>query len=51
MASDDAGSNFLSVSLPRCYLMKERNVKVRRVINAAAAVATNPTDEEIQEYG
>ncbi|XP_004506951.1 protein POST-ILLUMINATION CHLOROPHYLL FLUORESCENCE INCREASE, chloroplastic [Cicer arietinum] len=44
------GSNFLSVSLPRCYLMKERNVKVRRVINAAAAVATNPTDEEIQEY-
>jgi hypothetical protein len=45
----DAGSNFLNVSLPRCYLRKERHVKVRHVINAAAAVATSPT-EEIQEY-
>ncbi|KAK2378637.1 post-illumination chlorophyll fluorescence increase [Trifolium repens] len=43
------GSNFLNVSLPRCYLRKERHVKVRHVINAAAAVATSPT-EEIQEY-
>nr|ACJ84550.1 unknown [Medicago truncatula] len=43
------GSNFLNVSLPRCYPMKERHVKVRHVVNAAAAVATSPT-EEIQEY-
>ncbi|CAI8601321.1 unnamed protein product [Vicia faba] len=44
------GSNFLNVSLPRCYLMKKRHVKARHVIaNAAASVATSPT-EEIQEY-
>ncbi|XP_057454167.1 protein POST-ILLUMINATION CHLOROPHYLL FLUORESCENCE INCREASE, chloroplastic [Lotus japonicus] len=42
-------STFLNVSLPRCYLVKERNVKVTRTINAAVAVATTPA-QEIEEY-
>ncbi|KAJ1410103.1 hypothetical protein SESBI_22340 [Sesbania bispinosa] len=41
-------STFLNVSLPRCYLMKERHGKISRKINAAA-VATTPA-EEVQEY-
>ncbi|KAJ7962849.1 Post-illumination chlorophyll fluorescence increase [Quillaja saponaria] len=46
------GSNFLSNSLPRCYPVKKKVVKITRKVSAAAAaaaVATTPS-EEIQEF-
>ncbi|XP_061351297.1 protein POST-ILLUMINATION CHLOROPHYLL FLUORESCENCE INCREASE, chloroplastic [Gastrolobium bilobum] len=46
--SNTHASNFLNVSLTRCYPMKKSHVKVSKKISAAA-VATTPT-EEIKEY-
>ncbi|KAK7294081.1 hypothetical protein RJT34_16964 [Clitoria ternatea] len=46
--SNTLASPFLNVSLPRCYLVKKRHMKVSQKISAVA-VATTPS-EEIQEY-
>ncbi|KAK7255221.1 hypothetical protein RIF29_28627 [Crotalaria pallida] len=49
-ATSSTGSTFLNASLPRCYMIRKRHVKVIKKISAAAAAVATTTSEEIQEF-